>query len=884
MANKQFYIFTIFTLIVLVNGQDDQLSGFISIDCGASENSVDETTGIAYTADANFTDAGEIKEISAQFNSLNIQQQYRNVRSFPQGAKNCYILRPSQGKNRTYLFRAGFMYGDYDGKNQLPEFDLYVGVNLWKNVVVDNSSSIITMEMIHVIETDYVHVCLVNTGSGTPFISVLEVRLLNNNAYVSEYGSLDLYARLDCGLSPKEIVRYKADPFDRIWSPFNYKKWDVLSTSSAVDPYNVFAPPSLVMSTAVRPQKANESLGFTWTNNNNSIDNYYICMHFAEVENLTDDQTREMTIYINDEKWYGPFVPQYLQAISVHSTRLNSGSTFQVWINKTENSTLQPILNAFEIFTVKQMLQLQTDQDDIDAIMNIKSTYKLNRSDWQGDPCAPSAYIWEGLNCTSSETDPPRIIFLNLSSSGLAGEITPYISDLSMIQILDLSNNHLSGTVPDFLSQMSSLKVLNLGRNNFSGTIPIGLQEKSSNGSLLLSADGNSFLCLKTPCEINKSDKKTNKVLNPVVASVGGIVVLFLTAGAIFLGLKKNKPNATATTKVNAESIVNNNDEDLEIKKQHLTYSEILSITNNFERIIGKGGFGTVYHGYLNNSQVAVKMLSPSSAQGYKQFHAEAKLLTRVHHKNLTALVGYCDEGSNVGLVYEYMAHGDLSWHLSNKNSHPLTWEERLKIAMDAAQGLEYLHSGCKPPIVHRDVKTTNILLNDKLQAKLSDFGLSRAFPLEGHTHVSTVVVGTPGYLDPEYLITNRLTEKSDVFSFGVMLLEIITGRLAITKNNGKDHVIEWVKFRLSSGDIESIVDPRIVEQDFSKNSVWKAVELAMTCVFQVSSKRPNMTQILIELKQCLAMEMAGNNNNEVNESSVIDVMSVITEGGPMAR
>ncbi|XVF86738.1 hypothetical protein PTKIN_Ptkin18bG0066400 [Pterospermum kingtungense] len=202
-------------------------------------------------------------------------------------------------------------------------------------------------------------------------------------------------------------------------------------------------------------------------------------------------------------------------------------------------------------------------------------------------------------------------------------------------------------------------------------------------------------------------------------------------------------------TKVNAED-GNKSGTTLESRNRNFTYAEVLKMTNNFETVLGKGGFGTVYLGFLDNTHVAVKMLSESSAQGYKEFHAEIKLLMRVHHGNLTNLVGYCNEGSHLGLIYEYMANGNLKQHLSDRNAHTMSWEDRLRIATDAAQGLEYQHYGSNPPIVHRDVKSTNILVNENFQAKLADFGLSRIFPAEGGPHVSTVVAGTPGYLDPE--------------------------------------------------------------------------------------------------------------------------------------
>ncbi|CAA7017662.1 unnamed protein product [Microthlaspi erraticum] len=252
-------------------------------------------------------------------------------------------------------------------------------------------------------------------------------------------------------------------------------------------------------------------------------------------------------------------------------------------------------------------------------------------------------------------------------------------------------------------------------------------------------------------------------------------------------------------------------------------------MTNNFEKALGEGGFGIVYHGCVNgNQQVAVKLLSQSSSQGYKHFKAEVELLMRVHHINLVSLVGYCDEAENLALIYEYMTNGDLKQQLSgSREGFVLSWESRLRIAVDAALGLEYLHTGCKPPIVHRDIKTTNILLDQNFQAKIADFGLSRSFPTGNETYVSTVVAGTPGYLDPEYYQTNWLTEKPHL---GVVLLEIITNQPIIQQSREKPHLVEWISSIITKGDIKKLMDPNL-HQNYDTGSVWKAIEVAMSCV-----------------------------------------------------
>ncbi|WZZ12320.1 hypothetical protein YC2023_105409 [Brassica napus] len=311
-------------------------------------------------------------------------------------------------------------------------------------------------------------------------------------------------------------------------------------------------------------------------------------------------------------------------------------------------------------------------------------------------------------------------------------------------------------------------------------------------------------------------------------------------------------------------------------KKRSFTFGNVKGMTNNFARVVGEGGFGIVYHGYLNQEeQVAAKVLSQSSAQGYEQFKAEVELLIRVHHVNLVSLVGYCDEGDHLVLIYEYMHNEDLRKLLSGKlgydiffsflfisryniwkclrlgNDHtrlpctgecaspPLSWENRLRIAAETAQGLEYLHIGCKPPMIHRDVKSTNILLDEHFQAKFGDFGLSRYSPTGSETHVSTNVVGSPGYLDPE----------------------------------------------LTNGDIRNIVDPSLVG-DFCSSSMWKALELAMSCVTPSSSRRPTMSQVASELKACLFSEkLRKGGTPDVDLNSFIEPsMSVGIEENPDAR
>ncbi|KAL5755891.1 hypothetical protein ACOSQ2_020637 [Xanthoceras sorbifolium] len=823
----------------------DDIGGDISIDCGTPEgfSYTDNNTGLIYKSDEEFINTGVNKNISSKFMSAILQKSLQSVRSFPEGNRNCYRLRPPEGKDTVYFVRASFMYGDFDDPDNLPEFDLYVGVNKWDTLKFANASHVVIKEIIHSPLADDIYVCLLNTGKGTPFISTLELRHFHNSIYRTQSGALDLYRRLDFGSTTNQVIRFKDDKYDRMWYP--YPGSESINTSSTTDTLveSDYRLPSTVMRTAVRPMNVNEPLEFV-LNTEDPILQFYVYMHFAELENLQKNQHREFYIEINGNLWKKSVVPKYLQSTTEYSTQSVRGSELRFSLYRTPNSTLPPILNAMEIYTVKDFLQESTDQEDVFAIMEIKSSYS-GGANWQGDPCAPVDYSWDGLNCSYTGYGPPRIISLNLSSKGLTGRIWPSLSNLKSLHYLDLSNNSLTGTIPEILSQLPNLSVLNLEGNKLSGSVPAALKARSQNGTLTLSVDGNPDLCLLDPCK-----QKKRSIVIPVVAAVVTPLVILLALLAVWIYRRKQATQLDVKFQKEKEGY-------LKSDNRPFTYAEIVNITNNFSRVLGKGGFGTVYHGYLfDGRQVAVKMLSPSSHQGTKQFRTEAQLLMRVHHRNLVSFIGYCNDGTNFGIIYEYMAGGNLQQYLLDKSKEAMSWKERLHIAVDAAQGLEYLHCGCKPPIIHRDVKTANILLNEKMQAKIADFGFSKDFPLENESHVSTGVVGTVGYLDPEYYTSSRLTEKSDVYSFGVVLLELITGQPAVIKGRNNSHLVQWVYPFLDSGDIRSIIDPRL-EGNFDTNSVWKAVEAAMACIQSISINRPNMSHVVTELKECLEIEIA---------------------------
>ncbi|KAM3341176.1 serine/threonine-protein kinase PCRK1 isoform X1 [Capsicum galapagoense] len=296
------------------------------------------------------------------------------------------------------------------------------------------------------------------------------------------------------------------------------------------------------------------------------------------------------------------------------------------------------------------------------------------------------------------------------------------------------------------------------------------------------------------------------------------------------------------------------------------TFSELKAATKNFNRLtkIGEGGFGSVYKATVKCGEdsvkkidVAVKQLSRRGLQGHKEWVTEVNVLGVAEHRNLVKLVGYCAEDDERGiqrlLVYEYMPNRSVENRLSARSETPLSWAMRLKIAQDAARGLTYLHEEMDVQIIFRDFKSSNILLDEQWNAKLSDFGLARLGPPDGLTHVSTAVVGTMGYAAPEYVQTGRLTSKSDVWSYGVFLYELITGRRPLDRNRPRSEqkLLEWVKPYISdSKKFQQILDPRL-DSKISR-SAQKLSIVANRCLVRHPKSRPKMSEVLVMVNKVI--------------------------------
>nr|TKW37493.1 hypothetical protein SEVIR_1G050100v2 [Setaria viridis] len=437
-----------------------------------------------------------------------------------------------------------------------------------------------------------------------------------------------------------------------------------------------------------------------------------------------------------------------------------------------------------------------------------------------------------------------NITKIDLSFNALVGPMLPWSAPLLKLQGLFLSNNHLSGNIPAEIGRiLPNIAVLNL--------------------SGICAADS-----------INRRGSHTPHVILTVVAICVAVTVVIVVLLVFFLRWKLLRNNrslplvpttasqSSATTEPSSMEPPSINLATFEHALLRFTLEDILKATNNFSNvhIIGQGGFGTVYKAALpEGRRVAIKRLYGSHQfLGDRQFLAEMETIGKVKHRNLVPLLGYCARGDERFLIYEHMSHGSLETWLRDRANAPkaIGWPDRLRICIGSAHGLMFLHHGFVPRIIHRDMKSSNILLDENMEPRISDFGLARIISAYD-THVSTNVAGTLGYIPPEYAMTMKCTAKGDVFSFGVVMLEVLTGRPPTGQEveEGGGNIIDWVRWMIAQGREGELFDPSLPVSGLWREQMVRVLAIALDCTADEPRNRPTMPDVVKGLKIAELME-----------------------------
>ncbi|CAI9274691.1 unnamed protein product [Lactuca saligna] len=347
---------------------------------------------------------------------------------------------------------------------------------------------------------------------------------------------------------------------------------------------------------------------------------------------------------------------------------------------------------------------------------------------------------------------------------------------------------------------------------------------------------------------------KARTALFTIMAFASFTVVLLLLSFSYYCYLRNKVSNFLKNPKEGIDSVEKGNGDAknqviTENGIQVFTFKQLLSATGGFGKsnVIGQGGFGLVYRGVLHDGRkIAVKLMDQTGKQGEEEFRVEVEMRSRLRSPYLVGLIGYCSESHHRVLVYDFMANGGLQEHL-----YPIRdWEIRLRIGLEAAKGLEYLHEHVSPPVIHRDFKSSNILLDKSFHAKVSDFGLAKLGSYRAGGHVSTRVLGTQGYVAPEYALTGHLTTKSDVYSYGVVLLELLTGRVPVDmkRSPGEAVLVSWALPRLTDREkVIEIMDPSL-EGQYSMKEIVQVAAIAAMCVQSEADYRPLMADVVQSL------------------------------------
>ncbi|WVZ72479.1 hypothetical protein U9M48_020931 [Paspalum notatum var. saurae] len=538
-------------------------------------------------------------------------------------------------------------------------------------------------------------------------------------------------------------------------------------------------------------------------------------------------------------------------------------------------ATLSPAGINYEVVA---LMAIKTELEDPYNVLDNWDINSVDPCSWRMVTCSADGYVSAlGLpsQSLSGKLSPgignlTRLQSVLLQNNAISGPIPGTIGRLGMLKTLDMSDNQLTGSIPSSLGNLKNLNYLKLNNNSLFGVLPDSLA--TINGLALVDLSFNNlsgplpkisartFIIAGNPmiCGNNSGDNCSSVSLDPLSYPPDDLKSVLSFHSQPQQGIGKSRRiaticGATVGSVVFVTIIVDQYDP--EVCLGHLkryAFKELRASTNNFnsKNILGEGGYGIVYKGYLRDgSVVAVKRLKDYNAVGGEvQFQTEVEVISLAVHRNLLRLIGFCTTESERLLVYPYMPNGSVASQLREHiNGKPaLDWSRRKRIALGTARGLLYLHEQCDPKIIHRDVKASNVLLDEYFEAIVGDFGLAKLLD-HRESHVTTAVRGTVGHIAPEYLSTGQSSEKTDVFGFGVLLVELITGQKALDFGrvaNQKGGVLDWVKKLHQEKQLSMMVD-KDLGSNYDRVELEEMVQVALLCTQYYPSHRPRMSEVI---------------------------------------
>ncbi|KAG9128781.1 hypothetical protein Leryth_009544 [Lithospermum erythrorhizon] len=722
----------------------------------------------------------------------------------------------------------------------------------------------------------------VSDKSSTRYLSASEEILASTNAsLITSGGDSDLYrtARIFRGSSN---YKFSITQSGRLWIrlyfyPFVYQNYDMRSANFTVSTHeNVllgnFSPKNAtVKEFSVVVSSGDLTVQFAPANNS------FAYVNAVEVVSVPDTLIADDANLVSPKGAYQGLTSQAMETVA----RVNMGGPLVTYVNDTlwrtwlpDSSFLKEPNLAKSVVKVASVRYPESGPTQDTAPQTVYGS--CTRMNSEGDPNSNFNVTWEFPVdpdfqyfvrfhfCDIVSTSANQLVFsiyadswdvykdLELSSKVFGNNLaTPYFMDY----VIPSTNNNILkisiGPSPSSLDPNAILNGLEI------------MKIENSVGSL------SSAISSRPP--IPSSDSKSNVGM---IAGVSiGVLLVVVMVGILFCLYRRRKQEQLGhsktwipislgggTSRTMGSKYSNATTATIDSKLSYrIPFASVQEATNNFDesRVIGIGGFGKVYKGVLSDgTKVACKRGNPRSQQGLAEFQTEIEMLSQFRHRHLVSLIGYCDEKNEMILVYEYMENGTLKSHLYGSDLPSMSWKQRLEICIGSARGLHYLHTGYAKAVIHRDVKSANILLNENFLAKVADFGLSKTGPELDQTHVSTAVKGSFGYLDPEYFRRQQLTEKSDVYSFGVVLFEVLCARPVIDPTLPRDKVnlAEWAMKWQKKGQLEQIIDPSLAGK-IRPDSLRKYAETAEKCLADYGVDRPSMGDVLWNLEYTLQLQ-----------------------------